>query len=98
MNILVTGGAGYIGSVTTAQLIEKGHNVVVYDSLVKGHRKAVHQEAIFVKGDIADKKNAVDSGTSGSSSSSDSGSPTPPSPSGNGTTFSRGTTGGFGNK
>lgn len=55
MNILVTGGAGYIGSVTTVQLIEKGHNVVVYDSLVKGHRKAVHQEAIFVKGDIADK-------------------------------------------
>lgn len=60
MNILVTGGAGYIGSVTTAQLVEKGHSVVVYDSLIKGHKKAVHPHAIFIKGDISDKKKIKD--------------------------------------
>lgn len=60
MNILVTGGAGYIGSVTTVQLIEKGHKVVVYDSLIKGHRKAVHPDVIFIKGDVSDKKKIKD--------------------------------------
>jgi UDP-glucose 4-epimerase len=55
MNILVTGGAGYIGSVATEVLIEAGHEVVVYDSLLYGHRDAVHPEAVFEKGDLADK-------------------------------------------
>lgn len=54
MNVLVTGGAGYIGSVTTELLIERGHRVVVLDNLVKGHREAVHEDAAFVLGDIAD--------------------------------------------
>ena len=41
MKILVTGGAGYIGSITSQQLIQQGHEVVIYDSLEKGHREAV---------------------------------------------------------
>ena len=56
MNILVTGGAGFIGSVTTAQLIEAGHHVVVYDNLSHGHKEAVDPKATFIQGDIADKE------------------------------------------
>ena len=41
MKVLVTGGAGYIGSVVTEELVKDGHEVVVYDSLYKGHREAV---------------------------------------------------------
>ena len=41
MNILVTGGAGYIGSACAQMLLEAGHTVVVYDSLLTGHRAAV---------------------------------------------------------
>lgn len=55
MKVLVTGGAGYIGSVVTAQLLEAGHNVVVYDNLSKGKRKAVHQGARLVVGDVSDR-------------------------------------------
>ena len=58
MNILVTGGAGYIGSVTTERLISRGHRVVVLDNLATGHLGAVHPEAAFVRADVADK-NAV---------------------------------------
>jgi UDP-glucose 4-epimerase len=54
MNILVTGGAGYIGSVTVELLAERGDRVVVYDNLVKGHRGAVHPAATFVEGDLLD--------------------------------------------
>lgn len=54
MRILVTGGAGYIGSIVTEQLIESGHQVVVFDNLYQGHIDAVHPEALFVKGDLAD--------------------------------------------
>ena len=54
MNVLVTGGAGYIGSVTTESLIERGHRVVVLDNLVTGHLGAVHPEAAFVRADVAD--------------------------------------------
>ena len=56
MNILVTGGAGYIGSITTEQLIQRGYNVVVYDNLYQGHRAAVSPEAVFVEGDLADRQ------------------------------------------
>ncbi|HUT63538.1 MAG TPA: NAD-dependent epimerase/dehydratase family protein, partial [Anaerolineae bacterium] len=56
MTVLVTGGAGYIGSVTTAALIKEGHIVIVLDNLSTGHREAVHPEAYFIKGDISDKK------------------------------------------
>jgi UDP-glucose 4-epimerase len=54
MNILVTGGAGYIGSVITEQLVKTGHCVTVYDSLEKGHRDAVSPEAKFVQGNLHD--------------------------------------------
>jgi UDP-glucose 4-epimerase len=54
MRILVTGGAGYIGSVVSEELIRDGHNVVVYDSLYKGHRGAVAAVAEFVQGDLMD--------------------------------------------
>ncbi len=55
MKILVTGGAGYIGSITTEVLIKGGYEVVVVDNLFQGHRKAVHPDAAFVEADLADK-------------------------------------------
>ena len=54
MRVLVTGGAGYIGSVVTEELVNDGHEVVVYDNLVKGHRQAVVPGATFVNGDLLD--------------------------------------------
>ena len=54
MNILLTGGAGYIGSAASRMLLEHGHKVTVFDSLITGHRGAVPAEATFVKGDLAD--------------------------------------------
>lgn len=55
MKIMVTGGAGYIGSAAAAMLLEAGHQVLVYDSLVKGHRAAIPQAAQFVEADLADE-------------------------------------------
>src|SRR5512139_944294 len=55
MNILVTGGAGYIGSVTGAELLKAGHRVTVYDNLSAGYRAAVPPETRFVHGDIRDR-------------------------------------------
>jgi UDP-glucose 4-epimerase len=54
MNILVAGGAGYIGSVVAQLLVEAGHNVFVFDNLLKGHRQAVPEQARFISGDLAD--------------------------------------------
>jgi UDP-glucose 4-epimerase len=54
MRVLVTGGAGYIGSVAVEMLLDAGHSVVVYDNLIKGHRGAVDSRAHFVEGDLAD--------------------------------------------
>jgi UDP-glucose 4-epimerase len=54
MNVLVTGGAGYIGSIVTEHLLKKGHNVTVLDNLQQGHREAVLSPAEFVSGDICD--------------------------------------------
>ena len=54
MRVLVTGGAGYIGSVVSEQLVKDGHQVVVYDNLVKGHRGAIVAGAEFVNGDLLD--------------------------------------------
>ena len=56
MKVLVTGGAGYIGSITTEQLIIKGYEVVVFDNLFQGHKNAVHPKAVFIEGDLANKK------------------------------------------
>ncbi|MEI8166264.1 MAG: UDP-glucose 4-epimerase GalE [Chloroflexales bacterium] len=55
MKILVTGGAGYIGSVTSAELIAAGHQVIVLDSLYQGHAQAVPPEATFIQADLADR-------------------------------------------
>src|SRR6266705_6564684 len=50
MNVFVTGGAGYIGSICTEQLLNAGHKVTVYDDLSEGHRSAVDGRARFVLG------------------------------------------------
>src|SRR5262245_39782021 len=55
MHILVTGGAGYIGSATAALFLKAGHQVTVFYNLVRGYGKAVPQEAAFVQGDLADR-------------------------------------------
>ena len=54
MRVLVTGGAGYIGSITTRALLDAGHDVVVIDTLEKGRREAVDARAGFVFGDVGD--------------------------------------------
>jgi UDP-glucose 4-epimerase len=59
MRILVTGGAGYIGSVVTEQLVEQGHAVLVFDNLSKGHRDAVVDGAEFVQADLRDYAEVV---------------------------------------
>jgi UDP-glucose 4-epimerase len=55
MNILVVGGAGYIGSVCTELLLNEGHQIAILDNLSEGHRAAVDQRARFVEGDLADR-------------------------------------------
>lgn len=59
MKVVVTGGAGYIGSITVEQLVATGAEVVVFDDLSLGHRAAVHPDATLVVGDLADRS-AVD--------------------------------------
>src|SRR6266436_6248156 len=54
MNVFVTGGAGYIGSVCVEELLNAGHTVTVFDNLSEGHRAAVDSRAAFVPGDLAD--------------------------------------------
>ena len=54
MRVLVTGGAGYIGSVVTEALLGAGHAVVAYDNLSKGHRDAVPEGVTFVHADLLD--------------------------------------------
>jgi UDP-glucose 4-epimerase len=56
MNIFVTGGAGYIGSATAEALLNAGHSVTVYDSLVTGHRQAVPGGARFIEAPIEDRR------------------------------------------
>jgi len=55
MNVLVTGGAGYIGSAVAGQLLKAGNRVTVIDDLSRGHREAVPQNAEFVVADLADR-------------------------------------------
>lgn len=55
MKVLVTGGAGYIGSVVASELMKAGHHVVVYDNLSHGKRRAVPRQAELVVGDIGDR-------------------------------------------
>src|SRR5687768_17199468 len=60
MNILVSGGAGYIGSATAEALIKAGHSVSIYDSLVTGHRLAVPEGARFMQADLSDSHALID--------------------------------------
>lgn len=55
MKILVTGGAGYIGSTVAQQLLDAGLDVTIYDNLSSGHRAAVPDGAAFVRGDTQDR-------------------------------------------
>jgi UDP-glucose 4-epimerase len=59
MNVLVTGGAGYIGSVCTEELLNAGHQVTVYDNLSEGHRSAVDRRARFILGKPEVKDNIL---------------------------------------
>jgi len=54
LQVLVVGGAGYIGSVTVVELLAAGHEVIVLDNLSSGHRRAVHPQAELVVGDMGD--------------------------------------------
>jgi UDP-glucose 4-epimerase len=54
--ILVTGGAGYIGSVTAELLLERGERVVILDNLDRGHRHALPDGAIFYEGNVGDRQ------------------------------------------
>jgi UDP-glucose 4-epimerase len=54
MKLLVTGGAGYIGSIVTGQLLAAGHQVSVFDNLERGHREAVPKQARLVVADLLD--------------------------------------------
>jgi UDP-glucose 4-epimerase len=55
MNVFVTGGAGYIGSVCVEELLESGHQVTVFDDLSEGHRGAVDERAQLIEGSFADR-------------------------------------------
>src|SRR4030095_1363112 len=63
MNILVTGGAGYIGSATAEALVKAGHAVTVYDSLITGHKQAVPTDATFVQADLSDSHTLIETFT-----------------------------------
>lgn len=56
MNILITGGAGYIGSHIVEQLANHKNNIVILDNLETGYRKLINKKCIFIKGDIKNKK------------------------------------------
>ncbi len=60
MKLLVTGGAGYIGSVVAHQLLEAGQETVVLDNLTKGHERALPEGARFVRGDLLDAEGMRD--------------------------------------
>jgi UDP-glucose 4-epimerase len=60
MRILVTGGAGYIGSVVVEELLNDGHTVVVYDNLAKGHRQSVPANIPFIESDLLDRDRLIE--------------------------------------
>ena len=55
-NILITGGAGYIGSHIVELLVKSKNKIFIYDNLVTGSRKLINKKATFIKGDIKNKK------------------------------------------
>jgi len=60
MNLFVTGGAGYIGSVFVEEAINAGHRVVVYDNLSEGHRAAVDERATFLQAELSDESRILE--------------------------------------
>jgi len=56
MNVLVTGAAGYVGSISAEALVERGYKVVALDNLAEGHRQAVPPQARFWKCDLSNRK------------------------------------------
>jgi UDP-glucose 4-epimerase len=56
VKIFVTGGAGYIGSICVEELLQHGHDVIVFDNLSEGHRMAIDPRATFIQGDLNDSK------------------------------------------
>jgi UDP-glucose 4-epimerase len=59
MKILVTGGAGYIGSVTSELMLDSGHEVIIFDNFERGHRGAVDERATVIEGDLRDKESIL---------------------------------------
>lgn len=60
MNVFVTGGAGYIGSICVEQLLDAGHHVTVLDNLSEGHRAAVDARAVFVEACLSDEAKVLE--------------------------------------
>ena len=60
MRVFLTGGAGYIGSVTSELLLNEGHEVTIFDNLGRGHREAIEPRADFIEGDLRDKDSVAD--------------------------------------
>jgi UDP-glucose 4-epimerase len=56
LKVLVTGGAGYVGSVCVEELLRRGDEVVVFDNLSEGHRLSIDHRATFIQGDLLDLK------------------------------------------
>ena len=56
MNILITGGAGYIGSHVVELLIQKKNDIIILDNLTTGYKRLINKEAIFIRGDFNNKK------------------------------------------
>jgi len=61
MNVFVTGGAGYIGSICVEELANAGHSVTVYDNLSEGHRSAVDSRSVFAEGCLSDRPRLLES-------------------------------------
>ncbi len=60
MKIFVTGGAGYIGSICVEQMLDQGHEIVVFDNLTEGHRRALDPRARLVEGDLREPRSIGD--------------------------------------
>ena len=60
MNVLITGGAGYIGSACVEFFLNAGHSVIVFDNLSEGHRSAVDPRATFIRGDCHDRRSLAE--------------------------------------